>query len=290
MTGFRIEELAPGVYARIGGRALEPNSGIIVGDDGVTLIDSGYSPAAARAILADIARLTPKPVTTVIISHHHFDHAWGNQVFAGARIIGHANARTAMQADPAAQVSGIRGFIGPHVEAWYGLTPDEFNAQLDELEITPPSATYTDSLSFWMGGREVQLRHLGPGHTFGDTLVLLPAERLLFGGDLVCNHLVPVVDGDPFNFDRILDEIAAMDLAAIVPGHGDLAGREEVRAFAACLRALVGEVAAARDAGAPSARAAFEQVKLADFADWHNRELMPGSVRRIYRALEAAGR
>ena len=107
MPGFSLEELAPNVFARIGGRPLDPNSGIIVGEDGVTLIDSGYAPAAAREIVEDIARLTSKPVTTVIITHHHWDHSWGNQVFPGARIIGHANAHTAMQADPAAQIRSV---------------------------------------------------------------------------------------------------------------------------------------------------------------------------------------
>lgn len=289
MSGYRIEELARGVYARIGGRPLEPNSGIIVGDEGVVVIDTAYSPAAARDIAADIARLTPRPVTTVIVSHHHFDHSWGNQVFAGARILGHANARTAMQADPAGQVQAIRTFA-PSAASWYGLTPEAFSAQLDELRITPPTATYTDAVSLWTGGREVQLRYLGPGHTFGDTLVWLPAERLLFGGDMVCNHLIPVVgDGDPFNFGRVLDQVGDMAPAAIVPGHGALMGRQELGEFAACLRALCTEVAAARGAGAPDPRAAFAHVRLADFAGWHGREMLPASVRRIYRALEAAG-
>lgn len=288
MAAYRMEELAPGVYARIGGRPLEPNSGIIVGDEGVTLIDTAYSPAAARAIAADIARVTAKPVTTVIISHHHFDHSWGSQVFEGARIIGHANARAAMQAEPDAQVQAIRRFA-PSAAPWYGLTPDAFTAQLDELRLTPPTTTYTQGLHLWVGGRELHLRYPGPGHTFGDTLVHLPAERLLFAGDLICNGLIPVVgDGDPFNFGRILDDVAAMELAAIVPGHGALAGKVELGQFAACLRGLCGEVAAARDAGAADPRAASEHVRLADFAGWHGREMLPASVRRIYRALEAA--
>ena len=298
MSGYRIEELAPGVYARIGGRPLEPNSGIIVGDDGVILIDTAYSPAAARDIKADIARITPRPITTVIISHHHFDHAWGNQVFVaanpleprmGARIIGHANARAAMQTDPAGQVQGIRDF-GHNVAPWYGITQEELNRQLDEVIVTPPDATYTDAVDLWLGDRQVQLRYFGPGHTYGDTFVYLPAERLLFAGDMVCNHLIPVVgDGDPFSFARVLDQVAGMDLGAIVPGHGPLAGRQELGEFAACLRALCDEVMAARAAGAPNPRAASEHVHLSDFAGWHGREMLPASVRRIFRALEAAG-
>jgi cyclase len=289
MSGYHIEELARGVYARIGGRPLDPNSGIIVGDEGVTVIDTAYSPAAARAIAADVARITPRPVTTVVITHHHFDHSWGNQVFEGARIIGHANAHAVMSRDPAAQLEGIRA-MAPTAGPWFGLTAEEFNGQLDELTITPPTETYAESMILAIGGHEVQLRHLGPGHTFGDTFVSLPGERLLFGGDMICNHLIPVVgDGDPFNFGRVLDQVAEMDLAAIVPGHGAVSGKQDLRDFAACLRELCGEVASAREAGAPDPRAAFERVKLNDFGGFHGREMLPGSVRRIYRALEAEG-
>jgi cyclase len=289
MTGYRIEELASGVYARIGGRPLDPNSGIVVGEEGVTLIDSGYSPAAGRAIREDIARITDKPVTSVIVTHHHFDHSWGNQEFAGARIIGHANARTAMAADQAMQLRGIRN-MAPTAGPWFGLSADEFNQQLDELTITPPTATYTDSMTLWVDGREVQLRYLGPGHTHGDTFIYLPAEKLLFGGDMICNHLIPVVgDGDPFSFGRVLDHVdAEIDVAAIVPGHGPVSDKRDLRDFNACLRELCDAVGEARNAGAPDPRAAFEQVSRKEFGGFHGREMLPGSVRRIYRAIEAA--
>jgi cyclase len=291
MTGYRIEELARGVYARIGGRPLDPNSGIIVGEEGVTLIDSGYSPAAGRAIREDIARITDRPVTAVIVTHHHFDHSWGNQVFAGARIIGHANARTAMANDPAVQLQGIRAMAataGP----WFGLSAEEFHYQLDELTITPPTITYTESMSLWVEGREVQLRYLGPGHTFGDTFIYLPAEKLLFGGDMICNHLIPVVgEGDPFNFGKVLERVdKEIEVTAIVPGHGPLSDKRDLRDFASCLRELCDAVREARNAGAPDPRTAYEQVSHRDFGGFHGRELLPGSVRRIYRALESAER
>jgi glyoxylase-like metal-dependent hydrolase (beta-lactamase superfamily II) len=96
MPEWQIEELAAGVYARVGTRPLLPNSGIIVGDEGVVVVDSGYSVQGGRDLLADVRRLTPKPVTAIVITHHHFDHAWGNAAFAGVDVIGHANARRAL--------------------------------------------------------------------------------------------------------------------------------------------------------------------------------------------------
>jgi len=91
VSTYHLDELASGVYARIRTGAVQPNSAFIIGDEGVTLFDTTYSPAAAREIAADIARVTPKPVDTLVISHHHWDHSWGTQVFAAARVIGHAN-------------------------------------------------------------------------------------------------------------------------------------------------------------------------------------------------------
>ena len=282
----KLTELAAGVFARTGTRPLETNSGIIIGGGGVTVIDSGYSPVAARALKADIATLTDKPVTTVIITHHHWDHSWGNQEFPGARIVGHHNAAMAMSSDQEGQVRFVHGFA-PTAAPWYGLTPEQFRAELDGLHLIAPDTTHSGGMTLHTGGTELQLRYLGPGHTHGDTLVWLPAARVLFAGDMVCNHLIPVVnDGDPFGFARALDAIATWDAAVVVPGHGVLSSTSDVREFRSCLGHLTEEVRAARAAGAPTPKDAFGRVHLGDFAGWNGVELIPGSVRRIYRAIE----
>src|SRR5262245_6709340 len=102
MPSWRIDELAPGVFARTGVHPLQPNSGIIVGDEGVVVVDAGDSTAAGRDLRVDVVRLTTKPIVAVVISHHHFDHAWGNEVFTDARILGHANAGRNMLTEPEA--------------------------------------------------------------------------------------------------------------------------------------------------------------------------------------------
>jgi cyclase len=166
------------------------------------------------------------------------------------------------------------------------ISAEQLVREIEELQPTPATLTYTHSATLWNGGREIQLRYFGPAHTYGDTLVWLPRERLLFGGDVVCNRLIPVVgDGDPLHFGDVLDAVLALEPQTIVPGHGGLAGTHDVREFQRCLRALCDEVRLARKDGAPDAAAALERISLSDFADWAGRDILPGSVRRIWDVL-----
>jgi cyclase len=286
VTGeYHLEELAAGVYARLGSGPIQPNCGFIVGDEDVTLFDTTYSPAAARAIAADVARVTSLPIATVVISHHHWDHAWGAQVFPDARVIGHANTRTALLERAEASVETLRKRADA-AAGWMCVPGEQFAAELQELRVTPPTLTFTDQVTLWAGARAIQLRHFGAAHTDGDTLLYLPAEGILFGGDVVCNRLIPVLgDGDPVHFGQVLQAVANLEPKIVLPGHGALAGPVELNAFAQCLAALCAEVAAARANGAADAAAALEQVQLAEFADWAGRDFLPGSVRRIWDTL-----
>ncbi|HEY3057351.1 MAG TPA: MBL fold metallo-hydrolase [Chloroflexota bacterium] len=285
MSPYYLEELARGVYARIGTGPVQPNSAFIVGDGGVTLFDTTYSPAAARAIAADIARVTAKPVDTLIISHHHWDHSWGAQVFSVARVIGHANTRRSLQQFGAAAQETLRQ-RAEFAADWMCVPSDQFAAEIEEVHITAPSLTFEDGLTMWLGEREVRLLHPGPAHTSGDVLLHLPAEGVVFGGDVVCNRLIPVVgDGDPAGFGEALQAVMALQPKAIVPGHGGVAGMPELERFAACLGALRAEVEAAWRQGAADPEEALKRVRLADFADWAGRAFLPGSVRRIWAQL-----
>ena len=290
MSDWKLEELAPGVFARTGARPLEPNSGILIGDGAVVVIDSGYSTAAGRELLADVRRLTDRPISTVIITHHHFDHAWGNDAFPGAEIVGHDNARQNMEADPEAYRASMTAFAAT-AAAWYALTPEELAAQFEQTGITPPTATFTDRMTIDLAGQRVELLHLGAAHTTGDTLVHLPDAGIVFGGDVICNHVLPnAADGDPLHWPSVLAGVSGLGVQRIVPGHGPVGGAAVVTEFQAAIERLTGEVQGALDAGAPDPRAASAHVHLDDFGDWAGRELVAGTVRRIYRALEARGR
>jgi len=147
MSGeYHLEELATGVYARLGSGPIQPNCGFIVGDEDVTLFDTTYSPAAARAIAADVARVTTLPIATVVISHHHWDHAWGTQVFPSARVIGHANTRTALIQRAEASVETLRKRADA-AAGWMCVPGEQFAAELEELRVTPPTLTFAQCLA-----------------------------------------------------------------------------------------------------------------------------------------------
>jgi cyclase len=288
MVEWRLEELAAGVFARVGVHPLQPNSGIVVGDGGVLVVDSGYSAAAGRELLADIRRVTSLPVTCVVISHHHFDHAWGNEVFAGATVIGHANARSMMLGETDGYKQRMIDYA-PTSSQWYGLGADDLAQQLAETRITPPDTAFDDRMIADLPGRHVELLHFGAGHTSGDTLVYLPESGVLFGGDLICNHVFPnAMDGDPLHWPEVLEQVDRLDIDAVVPGHGPVGGRSVLRDFSGCLSSVTAEVGRALDDGVPDPRAASGHLHLDDFSGWAGHELLAGTIRTTFRALERA--
>src|SRR5581483_7303698 len=115
----------------------------------------------------------------------------------------------------------------PTSAGWYGITPEQLAREIEETRIYPPDTTFSDATDLFdlvhFHGPNVELRYFGPGHTNGDTLVYLSDARVLFGGDLVCNHVFPnAMDGDPLHWPEVLDQIEQLDLRAIVPGHGPI--------------------------------------------------------------------
>ena len=159
----------------------ETNSGIIVGDDSVLIIDSLRVPSFARDLIEDVRHITNKPIKYVVDTHSHWDHAWGNEEFQEAVIIGHENARSEMldieaQSEWRAQVTS---------------SGDSWSEEAKSVNITPPNLTFNNSLELHFGTRQIQLLHLGRAHTGGDIFIYLPNEKLLFTGDVAQNKGVP---------------------------------------------------------------------------------------------------
>jgi glyoxylase-like metal-dependent hydrolase (beta-lactamase superfamily II) len=205
----------------------DQNIGAILGDGAALVIDTRSTYAQAREILDDLRELTLFPVGVVVDTHGHFDHAYGNAVFRPATIWGHVGCGPFMEATGNARKPElIRGL------------PDLADG-LREVVIDPPDRTFEEQVAIDVGGRAVELRFLGRGHTDHDIVVLVPGERVVFGGDLIENGAVPAFgDSFPLDWPVTVDRLAPLVDGIAVPGHGDPGDGAWVRSQAGALHAV----------------------------------------------------
>lgn len=215
-----LRQLAPGVYAALGdaGRGSEgrPNAGFVVTDSGVVVIDALASPRQAEELLRAIRSVTRQPVKWVVLTHHHPDHHFGTAVFRrlGARVIAHPDRRVlASEGGEDALIADWVRVVG--LDAMRGFefadTPDRPVVGTDTLHI---------------GGRTLVISHPGAAHSAGDLIIWLPAERVLFAGDLLIEDGVTmVVDGSSSALLQALAAVEKLNPRTVVPGHGTIPRR-----------------------------------------------------------------
>jgi cyclase len=313
---FRFNKVKEGVYHAVGTGALTVvgNSTVIVNDRDVIVVDDHVSPAAAWVLLEEIKAITDKPVTTVINTHFHFDHAHGNQIFGpGVQIIGHEFTRRALLDDPVSkplyqsfynfktlegQIENLRTRIASEQNA---AARDKLQAQLTsaennyasqkELRPTPPNVTLTTHMTLFRGNREIQIRYLGRGHTAGDIVVYLPGEKAVITGDLLTSSTSNMSDSYPLEWAATLDELKTLDFDTVIPGHGDaFTDKAKIDYFAAYLRDVWASVSALKKQGV----SAEEAAKRADLSAHKPRFPNPAvpviGAQRIYALIDGTAR
>ncbi|GIH75252.1 MBL fold metallo-hydrolase [Planobispora longispora] len=209
----RWREIGDRVYVRRH-ESFDLNVGLVVGDEGCLVVDTRMSHRQARELAAAIRTVTALP-WTVVNTHAHFDHFFGNAVFLPADIWGHVRCAETAAATGEAQR-----------RKWLHEGPEE----LAEVEITPPGRTFTDAAALDLGGRPVRLRHLGRGHTDNDIVVEVPDADVIFAGDLVEEGAPPQFgDGFPLEWPDTLARLLDLPGEVVVPGHGAVVDRDFVR-------------------------------------------------------------
>lgn len=272
-------ELAPGVFAYVqatGGLCIA-NAGIIDGGDGAaTVVDALFTPAMARSLLDETRRVAPGRIERLLNTHHHVDHTLGNAEFPPeTQVIAHARARAEMERSGLSAL-GIIERIAPH-----------FAGTLDDAAERLPDVTFDgDALEVRAGDRVLRLRHFGTGHTRGDVVVHLAEERILFAGDLAFFFVTPMAhEGHIGNWLHVVDQMLAMpDVDTIVPGHGPVGTKDDLRAFAGYLRLVHDGARRGFDAGATEAEARAA-IDLGPYAEWGEPERLPINVARVYAEL-----
>jgi len=210
----------------------DQNIGLVLGDGEALVIDTRSTHVQGQEILEHVRELTANPVTVVVDTHGHFDHAFGNRVFRPATIWGQAGCVPFMQR------------TGERRKPAIAADEPELADDLAAVVIDPPDRTFQTSETIEVGGREVVLRYLGRGHTDHDAVITVPGTDVVWAGDLVENGAVPFCgDGYPIDWPATAAALAALvapGSGVIVPGHGDHAGRDFADAQAASFAALAG--------------------------------------------------
>ena len=224
----------------------DPNSGIVIGDDAVMVIDTQATPAMAQDVIRRIREVTDKPIKYVVLSHYHAVRVLGAAAYQPEHIIASQDTRDLIvergEQDKASEI---------------GRFPRLFrNVESVPPGMTWPTLTFTGKMTLWLGKLEVQLIQLGRGHTKGDTVVWLPQDKVLFSGDLVEFDATPYA-GDAYfqDWPKTLDNIAALKPQALVPGRGAaLQGAADVARGLEGTRAFVSELYASVKAGAAAGK------------------------------------
>jgi glyoxylase-like metal-dependent hydrolase (beta-lactamase superfamily II) len=213
-------ELGKGLYAFTAEG--DPNTGVIVGDDGVMIVDAQATPAMAKAVIERVRSVTSKPITHVLLSHYHAVRVLGASAYKDAKMI--------------IASKGTRDLIVERgkqdMASEIGRFPRLFRGKETIPGLTWPTLTFEGEISIWLGKREVRISHPGRGHTAGDTIAWVPDADVMFSGDLV-EYKSACYCGDAHLADwpKTIKTLAAYDPKALVPGRGDaLVGRKKVRA------------------------------------------------------------
>ena len=219
----------------------DPNTGIVIGDDAVMVIDTQATPVMAQDVIRRIREVTDKPIKYVVMSHYHAVRVLGASAYQAQHIIASQDTRDLIVERGAQDMkSEIERF------------PRLFQAVETIPGLTWPTITFKGEMTLWLGGLEVKLMQVGRGHTKGDTIVWLPQQKILFSGDLVEFDATPYA-GDAYFSDwpQTLDNLAAMNPVALVPGRGAaLTTPAMVQAGLAGTRSFVSDLYANVKAGA----------------------------------------
>lgn len=230
----------------------DPNTGIVIGDDGVMVIDTQATPVMAQDVIRRIREVTDKPVKYVVLSHYHAVRVLGASAYGAQQVIASRGTyELIVERGEADMKSEIERF------------PRLFRAVESIPGLTWPTIVFERELTVWMGSLEVKILHLGRGHTKGDTVVWLPKQKVLFSGDLVEYAATPYT-GDAYLTDwpATLDAIAALKPEKLVPGRGDaLQTPEQVARALADTRAFVTQMFESVKAGARAGRPLREVYK-----------------------------
>ncbi|MEY4306153.1 MAG: metallo-beta-lactamase type 2 [Pseudomonadota bacterium] len=210
-------EVGPGLYAFTAEG--DPNTGVIIGDESVMVVEAQATPRLARKVIECIRSVTDKPISHLVLTHYHAVRVLGASAYGAGEVI---------------MSEAARGMVEERgAEDWaseFGRFPRLFQGHEEIPGLTWPTTTFSEAMTVYLGKRKVEIMHLGRAHTAGDAVVWVPDAEVMFTGDIVEYHSACYCgDGHFSDWADTLDNIASFDPVAIAPGRGDaLVGRDMV--------------------------------------------------------------
>src|SRR6267142_714198 len=279
---FDIKPMADGVYAAISKTAYKVNcnAAIIILSDSVLVVDTHSKPSAARALIEQIKKLTPKPVKYVVNTHFHWDHYQGNEAYpsswpAGVEIISAEATRQNIQRlgiprvkneiiTMPQEIANLKKDLEKASTAEQKKTIEEnlrqaeaYFTELKSMQVTLPTMTFDRSLILRRGPRTVEILWLGRAHTDGDVFVFLPNEKVIVTGDALHGWTPFMGDSYPYDWIQTLDAAEKLDFDYVISGPGDvMQGKQKFELWKQYFRDLMEHTAAAYGEGA-----SLEEVK-----------------------------
>jgi cyclase len=270
-------EVSDGIHAYVqpDGSWYINNTGFLVGSRGVVSIDTCSTERRTRAYLAAVAAVTPQPVRTLVNTHHHGDHTYGNCLLPAATIVGHARCREEVLAAGPPANRGVFSDVD-----WGGL------------EVAPPFLTYEAGITLWVDDLRCDVRYVGtPAHTTNDSVIHVPDRSVLFAGDLLFNGGTPfLLMGSISGAIEVLEQVVRpFGARTIVPGHGPVCGPEVIDDVLGYLRFVERLAREGKAAGLTPLEAA-RQADLGEYAALTDAERIVGNLHRAYFELEGGDR
>jgi glyoxylase-like metal-dependent hydrolase (beta-lactamase superfamily II) len=285
-----LHEVGNGLYAYLqpdGGWGWS-NAGLVVDGDATLLIDTLFDLNLTEQMLGEMRRAVTaaRRIDTVVNTHANGDHCYGNQLVRDARIVASERTAQEMRELPAVAMASLvaqapqMGELGEFFLRCFGAF------DFDGIETVLPDECFAGEVTLRVGDREVQLIEVGPAHTRGDTLALLPGDRVLYAGDILFNGGHPIAWAGPVsNWIAACDRVLEMDVDVIVPGHGPVTDKSAVSELKAYFEYLYAQARRLHADGRTPVQAA-RALELDRWADWGERERLAVNLANIFLELD----
>jgi len=253
-----------------------PNIAIIVGRDGVLVVDTGMGPRNAETALDEVKKITSKPVAYLTITHFHPEHGMGAQAFPASTIVIY----------PTAQKTELLEKGTAMINQFSGVSTGIADL-LKPVKIRMPNVTFSEEAEIDLGDFPVRLLHWGSSHTRGDEFVFLPKQSIVFGGDVVVNRFFPIMadsDSSGTNWIEILGRLEKLHPAIVVPGHGEIGDVgliTALRDYLVFVRDRVQQMKSQRSSVTDVENKLAPEVR-AKYKDWDNPDWIKNAIDNFY--------